>query len=195
MGEELRVLDCANHASGKYGFLENLEGFEGDLHASEPFDRTSVGAPTAMLKDKDDGAQTLPDAVGNHDGALIVSPRLKAFLAEHVEDLEFLPLKILDRGGQVVSDAYELAHLTHHLDCIDMAAAQPSWSWDKKEIERMDDRKLPLLMDRIPTGRVLFHPERFASLRLIRPAFAERVLAAKFTNLAVESIEHALAYM
>src|SRR5678816_162130 len=46
--DELCVLDFAVGAA-EYGFLEHIEGFDGDLGSSEPFDGAST-KPTAKLK-------------------------------------------------------------------------------------------------------------------------------------------------
>jgi hypothetical protein len=187
--DEFCVLDFSGAAA--FGFLDYIEGFEGDLRSSEP-QEPSAARPTAKLKS---GPKKLADNMGNHDGVLIVSPRLMTFLAEHVTDVEFIPIDIVGAKKKVLSGDYHVAHLLNHVDCIDMKNAQPHWSWDKKTIERMNDRKLPLLPDAIPTTRNLFYAKLFTALPLLRRSFGEKLLAGRFTNVGLRPIEEALAYL
>jgi len=191
MDNDFCVLDF-DVGAAKWTFLEHIEGFDGDLGSSEPFEASSAERPTAKMKSA--LPKKLPDFVGNHDGTLIVSPRFMAFLAEHVTDIEFIPIDILNKK-KVVSGEYAVAHLLNHVDCIDMTKADPHWSWDKKTIERMNDRKLPLCADKIPATRKLFYAKQFPALPLIRRSFGETIVAAGFTHVRLRPIEEALAYL
>ena len=104
-----------------------------------------------------------------------------------------MPLQIVNAKKKVVSDDHHVAHLINHVDCIDMSKADPDWSWDKKTITRMNDRKLPLLADAIPPTRKLFYAKLFPALPLVRRSFGEAILAAGMTHVRLRPIEDALA--
>jgi len=179
--------------SNAFGCVGDLEEFQGSFEAEAPFTQEEIGSPTAITNP--DYPTTLPDLVKDSIGeTLVVSPKLAAFLRAEVADLELLPLKILDPERKLVSDAYQLVHLLNPPDCIDMERADPKWSWDKKLIKGMNDRKCPLVSDRIPSDRRLFYPKKFPRLQLIRRDFGEAIVAAGFTNVRLKSIEDALAY-
>ncbi|MBA3456832.1 MAG: hypothetical protein H0T42_27330 [Deltaproteobacteria bacterium] len=57
----------------------------------------------------------------------------------------------------------------------------------------MEDRKLPLLADRIPVNRRLFYASFLPQLPLVRADFGEAIVKEGFTNVRLVDVESALA--
>lgn len=175
-----------------FGFLEMMEDFDDQsFTASNPIE----DQPEPLSGTLDPSLpKILPDHLENGDGTIIVSPALKDFLGQEIADIEFFPLHIF-KGETLHSDQYYVAHLLNRVDAIDMEAADPAWrgSGKRKRIVRMNDRKLPLLKEKIPASRNLFYLEHFPLISIVRRSFGEALIAAGFTNIALDEIEKALA--
>ncbi|MBA3456317.1 MAG: hypothetical protein H0T42_24665, partial [Deltaproteobacteria bacterium] len=104
------VLGYAGLSLPEYGSLSGLDGFDGDLCSSESIEAPTDETPTATMNPE--LPMKLPDWVhGAGFGALVVSPRLRAFLAQHVAEIEFFPLRITSEQGELISDEHQLADL------------------------------------------------------------------------------------
>jgi len=175
------------------GFFARMDGFGyGHLVSGERVLNEISDTPTGTLARQ--LPKTLPDHLENGDGTLIVSPRLREFLSKEVADVEFIPIHIF-AGKKLISDEYQVAHLIHPLDAIDMDTADPKWrgSGKRRRMVRMNDRKLPLREDQIPEERKLFYLKDFAVFPVIRRSFGEALLSAGFTNIALVEVDKALA--
>ena len=96
--------------------------------------------------------------------------------------VEFLPLKIHDHKGRLASDEYFVVNPLAIVDCIDETASLAVRDEiDENSIESC--AALVLREDAVSAGIVIFRPEHWRSLILIRRALADKLTAAGLTAL------------
>jgi hypothetical protein len=82
-----------------------------------------AGAFCVLDAERRRGDPFLTDSLFNTDHHLLISPRLKKFL-ERVAgpDIEYWPLKVIDRTGRPLSEPYFFVNFLNAPDCLDLAA-------------------------------------------------------------------------
>jgi hypothetical protein len=170
-----------------YATVDQLAGFadewavgQGVSLAANPPDKLTM----SMYADEPRNT-VLPDNVQNMNSLVIVSPRLRSFFeAKQVNNVEYYPLEIKDHKGKVASTEYFVAHLTNHVDCIDIEASAVKWANEGLATQRiMLLRKLVLDPTRVPEDRKLFFPKYYSEVPLLRRDLAEAMKAENFTNV------------
>jgi len=125
----------------------------------------------AVLEDEPGNEEGwLPDSLWNASKRLIISPRLKSFLERAaLPDVEYWPLKLMDRTGCPLGEPYYFVHLLNPPDCLDLAASGATRS-----------RAMPTLAEKV--ARLAFHsdpakplcrPSTFAGVTLVSWPLAE----------------------
>ncbi|MBS1816325.1 MAG: hypothetical protein JSU08_00190 [Acidobacteria bacterium] len=180
--------------SNPHGYckVDHLQGID-DLWAvgqGASLRENPPGRITMAMHEDEPTNTVLPDNVRNTDSLLIVSPRVRAFLQQRaVGHIEFLPLDILDHKGNVASGEYSIAHLTDHVDCIDVAASGVTWANQGLATQRiLDLNELTIDSSRVPQDRELFFPRYFAETPIVRAELAEALKAAGFTNMKFRAV-------
>jgi len=119
----------------------------------------------------------VPDSLLNAGKRLIVSSRLKAALVRaSVTDVEYWPIKVIDRTGRPMSEPYFFVHLMNLPDCLDLDASGATRSRMRtsiaEKIERFEFKTDP--------ERPLLRPKPLASVVLVRWPLAETLAKEGF---------------
>lgn len=125
----------------------------------------------------------LPDIVPNVFNVLIVSSRIRSiFTEEAIDDIEYLPLIILDKKGRVKSDTYCVANLIGSVDCLDVAnSIYKDDSLEKGQIRSI--HRLNLLHQQIPQDIRLFRLTQRRYMFLIRNDLLKKLRDQDVTGL------------
>jgi hypothetical protein len=128
-------------------------------------------------------ALQLPDCVKNLPGAIVVSKRLKEFIAAakpvHVE---YLPVSIINHKGKLASSEYFIINPYKLQDCIDQKASTIDWNpIDTSLIAACTN--LVLDEKKIEKNAKVFRLEHYPSKVLFARELADGIKQAKFTGL------------
>ena len=125
----------------------------------------------------------LTDVIHNLERALVVSPRLSAFLrAQSLPALEPLPVTVLDHKGRVASNDYAVVNCCLVLDCVDQS--QSEYEWDGLETPSMVMSRLVLNTEALEGDTRLIRPQFVPGRTLFRADLREMLNREKFTGLA-----------
>jgi hypothetical protein len=131
---------------------------------------------------REDGVKEvqLTDCLWNAERRLFVSPRLKQSLqTAGVTDVEYLPLKVIDRTGRVLHSSYYFLHFRNAPDCLDLDASGAKRS---RAIPSKAERLERLAFKNDP-GRALFRPSTYGKVTLMSWSLAEALAATGFTGM------------
>lgn len=130
----------------------------------------------------------LADQLANIGSLTLVSANVAEYLRTlNLENVEFLPVAILDHKDRVASDSYFVVNPMSVVDCIDQAASDLLWgSIDKDSISGV--YALELLDDFGPTPDV-FRPKHLTDVVLVSEQFVEAVQAQGFTGVDFVSLD------
>jgi hypothetical protein len=121
----------------------------------------------------------LPDSLFNTDRRLFISPRLKSFLEKAaVSDIEYWPIKVMDRTGRPLSEPYFFVHLMNGPDCLDLEASGATRS---RMLPRIAE-KIARLEFKSDPDRALYRPGTFSKVALVSWALAEKLASEKFSG-------------
>jgi len=110
------------------------------------------------------GEPLLPDCLLNTEQSLLISSDLKQALVEaNVDNVEFWPLKIIDRTGRSLGQPYFFVHLLNTPDCLDLDASGATRS---RLFPGMAEKVQRLVFARDPE-RHLFSPRTFSSVTFL----------------------------
>ncbi len=127
------IVDLSARESNEYAYLRSPpEGFEVEswrLAEGEPAGDDYPKNARIKMSPKEKGIE-LPDVVGNNEGLLIVSARLKRAIEGLRLPLEILPIAIYNHRGKVASNDHFILNPLGTFDCLDT---------DEAEIEYLDD--------------------------------------------------------
>lgn len=116
-------------------------------------------------------------------GLIIISKRINELLIkENVNNVEFLPISILNHKGRVTSKDYFILNPIDVVDCIDLDASNIEWNEIKKDLIDSCER-LVLKEDSIPFECKVFRPKFLTLIILIRSELAVKLSEEGFTGL------------
>jgi len=125
----------------------------------------------------------LVDDVMNADDLKVCSKRLVGFLkSKHLDNVEYLPVTILDHKGKVASKEYSVVNLVGLQDAIDMKASVPTLNAFNHKVDAVE--QLIFISSRIDPKAKLF---RFAGLTrpvIIEKSLADDLMAQSFVGLS-----------
>jgi hypothetical protein len=116
-------------------------------------------------------------------GALVVSGRVKQALeGAGVNNVEFLPLRIVNHKGRIASKDYFIVNPLDVCDCIDIARSVVKWNAiDPDSI--CGCKALVLKEDAVPTNYQIFRPEHWRKVVLIRRELADTLRSTGLSGL------------
>lgn len=122
----------------------------------------------------------LTDCLWNAEQRLFVSGRLKNTLeAAGVTEVDYLPLKVLDRTGKVLDPAYFFIHCRNAPDCLDLEASGAKRS---RAIPSKAESLQQLVFKSNP-ARALFRPSTYHKVMLVSWPLAETLADAGFSGM------------
>jgi hypothetical protein len=165
--------------------LGSINGVERKWELREGISRAKDFSPTAeCAMDPEFPDNTLlADNLANTAGAIIASTPLKSFLeSRKVPKVEYLPITIIDHRGKPASRDYFIIHPVDPVDCLDLEKCEPTWnavesSWIRKV------KRLALDETRLPADRVLFRPQAFHLVILVRRELADAIDGQGLTGI------------
>ncbi len=125
----------------------------------------------------------LEDFLWNSNGVLVVSERARELLAAHVEEeLEFLPVKIINHKGREEGAPYFLANVLNYQDCIDESESKVRVN--KINPARFSSiHKLVVDEEKLEGAPQLFRLKKYPPLALFRRTLAQTVSDKGLTGL------------
>jgi len=119
----------------------------------------------------------------NAGGIGVISQNIKDFLVnEKVNDVEFLPVTILNHKGRIASKDYYILNPLVVCDCIDIDGSYVDWNAIKKDM--IDScEQLVLKEDAVSIEYKVFRPKFLPIIILVRTEIAKRLREAGFTGL------------
>lgn len=164
--------------------LQGTEGVENSFEIKEGVSRLA-GWPTDASAPMD---KSFPKDIGLADSLIgcihvVISKRVRAFLeGEAVENVEFLPITIVNHKGRIASKDYFILNPLQSVDCIDMGASQAEKdSLDPGMIQGVN--QLVLREDAVPKDAMVFRTKYWPGKILIRRDLADRMNEAGLTGL------------
>lgn len=131
----------------------------------------------------------LPDQATNLEDLLVVSGRVKGFVETlDLEDVEFLPVRIINHKGRLASDDYWIVNPLTVVDCIDTDASDIEWN--KIEPDRISFcDELVLRDDEIPEELRIFRPKHLEDVVLVHEEVGEALAAEGFPGLDIVELD------
>jgi len=167
------VTDKRAYAVSRFddAFLKKLSGSLAGLWPAGVF--------CVLNADRGAGGPVLPDSLSYKARRLLVSPRLKAFLAgAAIPDIEYWPIKVIDPTGRALGEPYFFVHLLNAPDCLDLEACGAQQS-----------RILPAMAEKVERlafkgdpARPLWRPSTFTQVTLVSWPLAEALADAGFSG-------------
>ncbi len=122
----------------------------------------------------------LTDCLWNNSAQWFVSARLKECLERAgVTEVDYLPLKIIDRSGRVLDPHYFLIHFRNAPNCLDLEASGAKRS---RAIPSKAETLERLVFNKEP-NRALFRPLTYSKVTLISWPLAETMADVGFSGL------------
>jgi hypothetical protein len=131
----------------------------------------------------------LRDFMNNGSDLVVVSERVKDFCAEQedIQDVEFLPVAIVDYKGHSVETPYFIMHLLGFQEAIDEEQSEGDrWASDPESFSRVYE--LVLNESRIAEDKAIFRLQRYPYPVIVRRDLAERIEAAELTGISFKEI-------
>ena len=121
----------------------------------------------------------LLDFLSNRDRRLIVSGRLKLFLEKKaLPEVEYLPVRIIDRIGKRLDDAYFVVRLLNGPDSLDLDASGAT----RSRILPSKADKVQRLVFKSDPARALFSPGNFNKVSLVSWELAQALAEEGFSG-------------
>lgn len=179
----LRLLPIAPIGAARFSHIENFSRSYKLLKGREIADEFPSDAAYRMNRDFPDDLG-LEDAAFNLDQQLIVSERLRAFLeGREVPSIEYLPVAMLNHKGRPVEQAYAIANLLTHVDCVDKEATEHEWN-ALDDTAMIKVKNLTIDPTLVPEDVPLFRLVHVTDVIGVRRDLAEAMEAGGFTGLS-----------
>jgi hypothetical protein len=148
---------------------------EAEVAAAWPADAYCVVESEAGFK-----RLQLTDCLWNAQGRILISPRLKESLCGFgVPDVDYLPLRVIDRTGKTLALDYALVHFRNSPDCLDLEASGAK----RSRVLPRKAESLERLVFKSHPGKPLFHPETYNKVTLLSGPLAERLADEGYTGM------------
>jgi hypothetical protein len=119
----------------------------------------------------------------NAAGYKVISNSIKNMLVrEESNNVEFLPISILNHKGRVASRDYFILNPLGTYNCIDLDGSGVKWNTIKKDLI-VSCTQLVLMDDMIPVAHKIFRPKFWPMIILLRTELAEKLSGEHFTGL------------
>lgn len=177
-------------AEGNAAHFKHLENYRHRFKLREGMPLADEFPSDAAYRMNDD----YPDALELHaflhnlDSQLVVNEAARDFLDAHgVQDVEYLPVRVINHKGRTVPTAYFVVNLLRHVDCIDQEQTQ--FVWDSLDDELMDQvANLTIDEARIDPEARLFRLQHLTSVIVIRRDLAAQLREAGFRGFALSEL-------
>ncbi|MET0391343.1 MAG: DUF1629 domain-containing protein [Polyangiales bacterium] len=171
------------HLDSLVGFEDDFEIADGISHAADIPDDVYFD----MRQDFPDNT-LLADQHSNTNAFVLVSQRLRDFLAERVpEGIELLPTHIHDHKGKQVPEPYYIVNPLGTYPLLDEPRCNIVERSERRIIKL---ERLAIHEDRIPANRPLLRIDQLARYVAIRRDLADAISSGQFTGLRwVEPVE------
>jgi hypothetical protein len=172
-------------ASDDNCIVSDIDNLEDDYELKKGISRAEGFPDNVVLYMDDDhpDATLIPDNVFNLLELIIVSKRLKEFLAKlGIENVEYLPVTILNHDESVGSSDHHIVHPVGLTDCLLVDECGPKWSKILKDRITHVDR---LVIDEasVPENQALVRLQHYHRVVLVRRDIAEAVEREGFTGI------------
>ena len=133
----------------------------------------------------------LSDLIGTTTHQIFASQRLVALVRAHLQpadQVEILPLSVVDQRGRRLSDAYSVINPLGTVDCLDLEASDIKWySKDPTQALRVD--KAVLNAAKLTEPRSLFRVKQDPMMYILSTPLAEPIRADDTPNVFWKKLE------
>lgn len=131
------------------------------------------------------GGKKLANVIRNTFGYLIVDGTVRELLAKEVpaDEVEFLPIHIVDHKGKRLKEPFYIANLLATADCADLEKSEYVQDPMHKEVFFQYLSKLALVPAKVPKDKRIFRLKPMPEVHILRSDFAEELLAARLTGI------------
>jgi hypothetical protein len=176
-------------AGTKLCVLETVDGFEDSLDIIRGVSLAVRPQGVRFHMDPNFPKQVeVPDWVKNLPNAIVVSRRLKDFIAAAQPDVQYVPIQILDTKGRVASIDHFALNPLPLVDAIDRAKSEIDWNPIDPELIAACTTMV-LDESRIPSGMRLFRLKHYPSKILFARELAQAIKQSGFTGIKFIEVE------
>jgi hypothetical protein len=132
----------------------------------------------------------LTDSVPNTSSLLVVSEKLRQVLAQEATGtvVEYLPIRLRNQKGKIVTKPYFLANLIGSVRCVD--AKKSDFEMNKISKDQVSHfRRLALDEKKIPKDAKIFRLAEKTALVLVRQDLASAILKSGCTGVLFQELE------
>ena len=132
----------------------------------------------------------LSDNIRNKGGFMLVSKEIKELIErEHVNNSEYLSVKIINHKGRVASENYFIINPLGIYDAIDLDSSSVKWNNINPE-EISTCLKLILKKEYIPADAKMFRLKYFSRHVVLRRDLAEQIKNGSFTGISFTDVQN-----
>jgi hypothetical protein len=171
--------------------LDSLEGFDDDYLLAEGVKLEDEFPSDVYFKmDPDSPHDTLlVDSLYNTHSELIFSQKLKNFICDlGLNNVEFLPVKIMDHKGKFVAEPYFIFNVLEHQDCLNIEESGAELP-RLKTMDIMDVEKLVLDEDKFDHSLDIFRVKRLPTATVVKKSLADKIDAMGFSAIDWVSLD------
>jgi len=165
--------------------LEDLDGIDDSFELKRGISRAEGFPKDASfnMNRKKKKSKKLSDNIGNVDGLLVVSKKLKEFIAEkEPRDVEYLPVTIMDHKKKPINEEYFIVNPYKLIQCINTDETK-NIVWNAIDPELISGcTNIVLDSDKIGIDYPLFRPRHLPYLVMIQADFANEISDAGFVG-------------
>lgn len=116
-------------------------------------------------------------------GVLVIASRVRDVLARAgARSVELLPVRVINHKGRTASTDYVIASPQDICDCIDVDRSIVEWN-DIDPDSIVGCESLVLKEDAVPPGHLIFRPEHWRKIVIIRRELAAAMISAGLSGL------------
>jgi hypothetical protein len=140
-----------------------------------------------MDKDLPDDIELVESLYGPGTSLFVNNTVRQLFALSEVDNVEYLPLKIINHKGRAVEEPYFIVNILTRVDCIDTAQSQVEWNDINPDAISGVDK---LIIDEAPLseGARLVRPVHLDFAMLIHRSLAHEIQARKLRGFAFTEI-------
>lgn len=170
--------------------LRDIEGFDKIFELMKGISQAGKFPSDVKMKmdERKPNDTLLVDNVKNLKNILVISERLKSFLeAKSINNLEYLPITILDHKGRPIEQEYFILNPINNPDCLDLNVTDPEWS-------QIDDtlithvKKLAVQKEWRDDNHIIFRPKFYRSRPFVSAKLAQEITEGGFTGVRWQPI-------